>query len=500
MFCPKCGAANADGATFCASCGAKLEVAPEAVNPTPVAAEPVAPVTPAADKPENAPKAPKAPKAPRPEGKKSVLPAIIFLAVVAIAVIAVVMIILNSGKKDVELTKYFEITYEGYDGLGKATYSFNNKAFKNDFGDKLKVDKKALTKYLEEKDASSKEIKAATKNLEKGDAADVIKKFTPVAAFDKATDLSNGDRVELVLSETTLDAIEQLAVTLHCNIICDDTITDTVSGLTPIDKFDPFEHLEVRFDGKAPFGYMYYSNLYDIPEMGDLYFTVDRTDNLKNGDVVKITCNVSGNNDYFIERYAKLPAPLEKEYTVEGLLSYVESNSQITDDAVNKMIKQSSDIFMAQVANHLDSRITINSFDYIGNYLLTSKNQQNYGTKNLVCTIYKVRATLSAETNEGVPFNYAVEYYYYVNFYDLMLDGDNCEVDITNYDNTYDQFTEETELVESIYWGVGYKFKPWFYGYRNLDEIYSKLVTRNLENFNHEDSVTDPGFGVLGLY
>lgn len=297
-----------------------------------------------------------------------------------------------------------------------------------------------------------------------------------------------------------MEAIEQLAVTLHCNIICDETITDTVSGLTPIDKFNPFDHLEVKFDGKAPNGYLYYSNRYDIPEMGDVYFTADRTDSLRNGDTVKITCTVSGSNDYFIERYAKLPAPLEMEYTVEGLLSYVESNSQITDDAINKMIKQSSDIFNSQVANYLDSRISINSFDYIGNYLLTSKNQQSYGTKNQVCTIYKVRATLSAETNEGVPFNYAVGYYYYVNYYDLMLDGENCEVDITRYDVSYDTFVEETELVERISWGTGYKFKPKFYGYRSLDEIYSKLVTRNLENFNHEDSVTDPGFGVLGLY
>ena len=84
-----------------------------------------------------------------------------------------------------------------------------------------------------------------------------------------------------------------------------------------------------------------------------------------------------------------------------------------------------------------------------------------------------------------------VDIYYYVQFTNLMTEEDGSgAVDITNYSVPGNRFTIETEHLRSSGWWSSY-FTFSYYGFENLDSLYNEVVTKNLENYAHEDNVTE---------
>ena len=94
---------------------------------------------------------------------------------------------------------------------------------------------------------------------------------------------------------------------------------------------DPFETLSVDFSGVAPNGYVILKDNNERFRYGNALegyesvfeFKADKHEGLKNGDVIKVTVSLRRDqgNLYLSQ--------IEKEYTVEGLNSYVESRQMI---------------------------------------------------------------------------------------------------------------------------------------------------------------------------
>ena len=128
MFCSKCGAQIEDGTKFCPKCGqpAETATAPESASePAPAPAPASAPAPAAA--PAAAPKKPKN------------LGLIIAGALGAFLILFILMIVIHVQPKKINLNKYVNVEFEGYQTVGTATIVFDEEAYTKDLKKALKI-------------------------------------------------------------------------------------------------------------------------------------------------------------------------------------------------------------------------------------------------------------------------------------------------------------------------------------------------------------------------
>ena len=212
-----------------------------------------------------------------------------------------------SSTKTIDLNKYVKITTEGYDTLGRLDYTFDRDAFREDWQGKLSINTSKM----------SSEQKAMVKMLGETGAVDLFlsENIARVSLKEgKTSSLSNGDKV--VISVTGNDEIAKEA--FNVNLKYSD-IEYTVSGLTEVGRFDPFQYVTVTFEGYNPNGRMNVEVNRSIDEMDYINIDYDTSSGLKNGDVIKLTASIRYYESDFVERFGKALEPTEKEITVSGL-------------------------------------------------------------------------------------------------------------------------------------------------------------------------------------
>ena len=133
------------------------------------------------------------------------------------------------------------------------------------------------------------------------------------------------------------------------------TETTTAETTQSNDRLDPFEGLEVQFDGISPYIHVSINNSKCSKEVQDnVRFSYDETANIANGSNVVIKAEL--NNTDETARFELVST--EKEYPVDGLPYYVEDFSKIDCSALDKEIQQYMD------AHYLDGH-TFSGWDQV---------------------------------------------------------------------------------------------------------------------------------------
>ena len=459
MFCGNCGAENTNGAKFCKGCGQPLKgdvnQMPKMTPPQGNAGSGVSNAATGASKIDVSQVADKIKAFP----KKILIGA----CAAVVALIIVIVIAVNAGST-INLNEYLTIEAEGYDGYGKARVTIDWDAIEVKYGGKLSFTSQAKKEYGE-----------------------FLNLMTPIDAIEGSVsvkleenyNLSNGTPIAY-----KWDVDEDLSKYVKCKVKYKDD-SYMVSGLTEVGSFDAFADLEAEFMGIAPNGYANFN--YTGSEISYYDFNYDTTSGLSNGDTIKVTIDES-RLEYYAEKLGKVPETLEKEYTVEGLSSYLTKISEINDEALTSMQQQAADVYNAYVAKDWADDSKLESLTYIGDYLLTVKNTDSYwGNYNTLYLVYKVQAR-NNYSNDGDTYNKVTDVYWYISFNNLMVESDGkVTVDVTNYSTPYDRFTIDSG-VSSGWWST----RTWqYYGYQTLDELYKKAVSQNIDTYNHEDNVDE---------
>ena len=384
-------------------------------------------------------------------GEKNMKRYKIFLATGAVVI--TMFALTGCGAKKISLNDYITIKADGYDSMGEATYSFDYESFYNDFSDKIKV----MPQYksdLEEMGYYSEEA-----------ATDAFLSLCVDQELNDSSDLSNGDIVTL----TWLCDDERAEEYFNCELEYSD-ISYTVEGLKEVGEFNPFEHLNVEFDGISSAGTVNITPDYSQQEMVDIYFEADKEDELSNGDVVTVTADPEENTEYFVEEYGNIVTPLKKSYTVEGLKSYATSVSQIPQETLDKMVQQGKDAFYSHIANDWTEGYKIKAVDYVGNYFLSLKEGME-GDQNCIYIVYKIKF-VEVDGN-------TYTFYYYVRFKDIVVDGNGgCEVSLADYEKTGDRF----EYADGKY-SVD--------GYGTINSLYEKVIQPQIEFYTYENNIAE---------
>lgn len=445
MFCGKCGTENINSAKFCKNCGNPLKSISNVSN---VQADMIQAVV-------------------QPDGNtraisKKLLVGITGIICVAAAVLIVIIFMAIHRKPTIDLNDYLTIEVKGYDGYGTATASIDWDAVEEQYGEKV-----SFTDNFKSTHDSLENLMAPVAGLQ----------YYVDIKLDRSDGLSNGDKITY-----TWQVNEEYADYVNCKMKCEDGTYD-VSGLTETGSFDAFADLEVVFSGIAPDGTAdinYYGT-----ELSSSDFTCDKSSGLSNGDTVKVSI-VHNNPEYYAEYYGMIPEAYEKEYTVEGLSSYIAKSSEISTEMLASMQQQAAGKYQAYVAQEWPEDAVLLEFTYIGNYLLTAK-EPDLESNNILYLVYKGQVQNSCANEEGA-YNKVNNIYWYIAYKDLILGTDGeLTADITDYSTPSAEFTVDSGISKGWFFTYSWDYE----GYESLDKLYKDVVTSNMDAYNHEDNVDE---------
>ena len=433
------------------------------------------------------------------DGKKKKTGLIIGIAAAVVAAIALLLVIiivvvaaLVLRKPTVNLNKYVTIESSGYDKYGKATYSIDGTKFMDDYGDKIKFTNK-FKKQL--KDASTQDLwvlSLAGINPENDNDAIVLfsNSFLSRGKLSETSNLSNGDVITYTwdFNGATEDEIEEFAGLLGVKVKYSD-IEYTVEGLQEVQSFDPFAGININYEGIAPNG----SASIAATDDSDLDYRLDKNSELSNGDQITVTVTPRYGIDDYINKHGKVPSTDTATYVVEGLGEYITSAAQIPAAEIEKMKTQGNETIQSTYSSLGWKEGYEIDIDYIGNYFLSAKGNDKYAKANMVYTVYKVHYSREVKDYKGKMQMAECDLYYWVRWSDMYINSDGIFVyDLNTYDKVKDSGRYQWDIFQDKIFGTPYNQVDLYYtGYDNLDSLYNKVVTQNVEDYNVEENVED---------
>ena len=355
------------------------------------------------------------------------------------------------GKKEVDVMAGIEVEFSGVDGYGTARIT-DKDAWEEEAFEAAGIKEKL--------DADSEEVIEATQ------AAFVIEEAVRFE-ISPTENLSNGDVV------TVTAVLDNESVEDYKIAFIGDKKTFTVEGLKEVEQIDLFDGVTVEFEGFAPY---VKASINNKQTNSDIYVTysLDRSENLTMGDTVTVTAEY---DEESLLQKGYMAEESTKEFVVDECDRYATALEEIPEDMIGKMNKQFEDAFQAEVEKTWSDEESLESIEYIGSYLLTAKEGSNESNKNLCYNIYKINAA----NEEG-----SLEYYSYCFFKNIIILKDGtCSVDLSAY-----------EVPKGGAWLFGKTTGEAFYrgsyvyvGYEQLESLFSKCVTQNIEDYEYESSV-----------
>ena len=448
MFCGKCGAPLEEGSVFCNECGAKVEgtVFPAGANPVPVAGTQKVSL---AERWNQLDK----------KGK-------LICIVIVLAVLLGVAVHWYNGKI-IRLDPYVGVEFTGYDGIGYAQVTFDRDAFLRQYGNKIKLKGKSAD-LLGEMQGLADAIENSAAALLASECIDY--------KLDNDNHLKNGDEVTL-----TWDCNDMAFEAACGKKLKYSEQVFKVEGLEAIELVDPFEELEVQFEGVAPYGRAYIASTGNKDYLQDVWFELDSSDGLSNGDSVRVSID-GYNEDRIAEQYGIGFSTTEKTYTVSGLNEYVTTAADIAENVMEQMIDQGEDVITSYAAKTWSGEVALDKVKCIGNYFLTAKGN-NAECQNKLVLVFSVNATISpADTDKREKLSY----YTYITYQDIMKsDTEDAWVDLQRYETCSDCVTVEIET--GAWWNRTYRIP----GYEKLDMLKNQTVVINADRFASEDNVKE---------
>ena len=390
------------------------------------------------------------------------------VAVVLILLVLASFFALLPRKTKVNLDQYVTVSFDGYDGYGKALVKFDKDAYLKDYKKKIKLKKNG--NFLQD---------SLTKNY---GAAELLYDFYIDGNWKIEGDspdgkLKNGETVKLSWGFSQEELEEQFKVKFTSK-----GTEFKVEGLKDVQLFDAFKDFDYKFTGISPEGSVEWKGTGDMDGSKGYYFTVEPSMDLKNGDKVKVKIEPA-NPESLIQKYGIAPKETEKEITVEGLPSYVEKADAISDSLLQDMQKEITDKIQSQLASQ-GEEVSFVGAEYLGYYFLTSKSANAF-EHNIMFPVMKVNVQINIPDKS---YNAQHSYYFTGAFTNLMDEGNGkVTVDLNDMDIPYHYATVDTGVVA---WFSTVKFN--FSGFEDLNSLRNQCVSQKLDKYTVEETVKDP--------
>lgn len=440
MKCTQCNAEMPNDAVFCTNCGAKLEQQSpqpqmDAGAQTAGAAQPMAGNTQSGNK--------------LPFSKKQMG----IIGGVAAAVVVVIIIaaaLIANRKTTLNLWDYAEVRFSGYNGYGEASLHWDrDKLFKAAIkGMKLKSkDKDDLWDAYKDNDSEEFSDILDDNDYDVDDFNDLFNDLFDKSKVSKTSDLKNKDQLTVKFRFDNDDAKE-----FGLKFKAEDKKVE-VKDLREIEKINPFDYVDVSFEGTSPEVRVNVVAKDDAPEVMDAVRFEDGVEGYaKAGDKIKVTTESNYSEEELRSTYGCQLTETEKEYTVENVDDYLFSNTDLEANAIFAEIKTQTETALKEdFAN--DSSIAASGMTYVGYYFLTQKltdTDTYYGSYSDYNKLYVVYSAKIKSKDSYNKFK-ATTVYFPVLFSNTVKKADG-----TFELNSYNSYRVEGGISLGYHWMDGY--------------------------------------------
>ena len=398
--------------------------------------------------------------------KRKASPIVLISAAVALVVLLFLTLFLTSFGSGINLNKYMSLETEGYEGYGKTKLSIDWDAIEKKYASKMSFTEAAKEEY--------------GMFLSMMSPVEILRENVRVEV-DKSSDLSNGDELKYTWHVNE----ERINKYVKCKLKWKDG-EYKVSSLKKVERMDAFSGLELQFSGIAPNGEVrlqYNGKGIDVSD-----FRCDKTSELENGDIVTVTLSEDA-IPKLVESYGMVPQEMKKQYTVSGLDKYISKTEEIDPVTIKALQDQAWDEYQEYMANSWSKEASLESFDYLGTYLLTNKSKEEW-EQNRLYLVYRVKSRINYSGSYG-NYNQVNDIYWFISFPNLILKANGkVEVeDILNGSTPLSTFDVDSGLSDGWFGTLKWSY----YGFGSLESLYKSAVTANLSSFNHEDHVEESG-------
>jgi len=388
-------------------------------------------------------------KAPAGNAKKNLYLGFAVIAAAVLVVLGLIRMLAGSGfgrsATEIDLNNYMGVSYQGYDGYGTAQCEFYYQDYQNS---------------IEQALSESGILESDNLDGQQRVLIDQLFEMPFTYSIDKDACLHNGDKVSVAFNIKDT-SFEDIGIKLK-----GDTKSYEVSGLDPTQEADPFEGFAIDYSGTAP-----YCTASWHGGLRELTYTLSSTENLKLGDTITVTVDYLGNSDFseFTQKTGLELSRTEEVFTVENVDTYCLSISDISDEIKGKMDKVAQDS-MTSIVARWDTPSSYKGMDHLGYYYLIPKYKDFWGTPYFyLYSIYKVNVV----EESGNIFSY----YTFWRFENpMILANGTCTCNLDNNKRCGNMISSN---------GL------WYDGYTTLEGIFNDCVSKNVSEYEYEDTVQE---------
>lgn len=233
---------------------------------------------------------------------------------------------------------------------------------------------------------------------------------------------SNGDslQAQASLSEEAKAVLERYYITLDTEKLVQPL---QVEGLSPILSYNPFQDLEISFEGAEPYGQ---ANVYYYGDYGDaLWAEVSPSSGLKNGDPVTITINSDYDGEELKEYCGIELTSTQETAWASGLKYYPGSIEDISGQGIEDIMETARSIAQSNISEEYKSDEQIAGLTPLGQVLAASDADNAQIHNHLFCLFRVSYANNSGDSRS---------YIYFVGFKNVMTDPDTGDLEYSAAD------------------------------------------------------------------
>lgn len=402
----------------------------------------------------------------------------IYLLPLLIIALALAGVYLLKNRKapevEIDLSEYIDISYSGDDGAAVPSASLDASKLLSDYGNDIA--------YVN-KDRKNDQYSSPANQL-----VDELENSTTFQ-FSKDSNLSNGEEITVVANVADSSIMDDY------NIMFTNTIKSViVDNLITQEYVDPFEYMDVNFDGESPNITLAANFREDAPEyLQNIDIVPSKTSELSSGEEVNVSLNYD--EEELFNSYGIRLNPTDKTFTAPGEAKdneeetdqennagadleggYISTIDNLEEELLGTLKYNAGQLIRETFGGR--SFTEISDINYLG---AITGSDASADLKNRVMLIYEVKA------NEDYEGRYTNQFTYYT-FVEYQNVKDSKEDDGKFYQEG--PITTDNEIFHKFFVEDDYTYYEIpYYGFAFLEEVITR-ANNALSGLDIEDSIS----------
>ncbi len=402
----------------------------------------------------------------------------IYLLPLLIIALALAGVYLLKNRKapevEIDLSEYIDVSYSGDDGAAVPSASLDTSKLLSDYGNDIA--------YVN-KDRKNDQYSSPANQL-----VDELENSTTFQ-FSKDNNLSNGEEITVVANVADSSIMDDY------NIMFTNTIKSViVDNLITQEYVDPFEYMDVNFDGESPNITLAANFREDAPEyLQNIDIVPGKTSELSSGEEVNVSLNYD--EEELFNSYGIRLNPTDKTFTAPGEAKdneeeadqennagvdleggYISTIDNLEEELLGTLKYNAGQLIRETFGGR--SFTEISDINYLG---AITGSDASADLKNRVMLIYEVKA------NEDYEGRYTNQFTYYT-FVEYQNVKDSKEGDGKFYQEG--PITTDNEIFHKFFVEDDYTYYEIpYYGFAFLEEVITR-ANNALSGLDIEDSIS----------